>query len=48
MKEQYMTQTATGGENGKWDLVQVKNLVKYLPGARRLAATGHSLGAGGG
>ena len=31
MKEQYMTQTATGGENGKWDLVQVKNLVKYFP-----------------
>ncbi len=31
MKEQYMTQTATGGENGKWDLVQVKSLVKYFP-----------------
>jgi oligopeptide/dipeptide ABC transporter ATP-binding protein len=31
MKEQYMTQTATGGENGKWDLVQVKNLVKFFP-----------------
>jgi peptide/nickel transport system ATP-binding protein/oligopeptide transport system ATP-binding protein len=31
MKEQYMTQTATGGENGKWDLVQVKSLVKFFP-----------------
>ena len=31
MKEQYMTQTAAGGENGKWDLVQVKNLVKFFP-----------------
>ena len=31
MKEQYMTQTKAGGENGKWDLVQVKNLVKYFP-----------------
>jgi peptide/nickel transport system ATP-binding protein/oligopeptide transport system ATP-binding protein len=31
MKEQFMTQTMTGGENGKWDLVQVKNLVKFFP-----------------
>jgi oligopeptide/dipeptide ABC transporter ATP-binding protein len=31
MKEQYVTQKAAGGENGKWDLVQVKNLVKYFP-----------------
>jgi len=31
MKEQYMTQTKKPGEDGKWDLIQVNNLVKYFP-----------------
>ena len=31
MKEQYMTMPATQGENGKWDMIQVKELVKYFP-----------------
>ncbi len=31
MKEQYMVQTRKPGEDGKWDLIQVNNLVKYFP-----------------
>jgi len=31
MKEQFLNQKKAGAENGKWDLVQVKNLVKYFP-----------------
>ncbi len=31
MKEQFMATKTPAGENGKWDLVQVKNLVKYFP-----------------
>jgi peptide/nickel transport system ATP-binding protein/oligopeptide transport system ATP-binding protein len=31
MKEELISKTKTAGENGKWDLVQVKNLVKYFP-----------------
>src|SRR3989304_8397012 len=31
MKEQFMMQPAAKSEDGKWDLVQVTNLVKYFP-----------------
>jgi len=31
MKEQYMTQPTAQSEDGKWDLIQVTNLVKYFP-----------------
>jgi len=31
MKEQYIANKAVVGEPSKWDLVQVKNLVKYFP-----------------
>jgi oligopeptide/dipeptide ABC transporter ATP-binding protein len=31
MKENYLTNTNIAGENGKWDLLQVKNLVKHFP-----------------
>jgi oligopeptide/dipeptide ABC transporter ATP-binding protein len=31
MKEQYLGVKETRNENGKWDLVQVNNLVKYFP-----------------
>jgi peptide/nickel transport system ATP-binding protein len=31
MKEQFMTMTETKPEDGKWDLVQVRDLVKYFP-----------------
>ena len=31
MKEQYMIQPTAKSEDGKWDLIQVTNLVKYFP-----------------
>ncbi|MDD2696265.1 MAG: ATP-binding cassette domain-containing protein, partial [Anaerolineales bacterium] len=31
MKEMYMTADKKTQEDGKWDLVQIKNLVKYFP-----------------
>lgn len=31
MKEQYMDEKKTSQDNGKWDLLQVNNLVKYFP-----------------
>ncbi|MFZ5809705.1 MAG: ABC transporter ATP-binding protein [Chloroflexota bacterium] len=31
MKEQYMTLTEKARQDGKWDLLQVNNLVKYFP-----------------
>lgn len=31
MKEQFITNNVEKKDNGKWDLVQVKNLVKYFP-----------------
>ena len=31
MKEQYIMQPAAKSEDGKWDLIQVTNLVKYFP-----------------
>ncbi len=48
MKEQFMTQTMTGGENGKWDLVQVKNLVKFFPIRGGFLQKRQGLGAGSG
>lgn len=31
MREQYITKQNLPGDNGKWDLVQVKSLIKYFP-----------------